>query len=120
MNIFCVNEPRPSPHGSIPNYDALREHGPVVFIFTRREWPAKYPEDALRILDQRLLGFRPETDAIAFLGGDPFALLLIGIWAKARKTKSLLWMRYESIEGRVTFVPTPVPVDQLQLMEHST
>ena len=116
MNIYCVNEPRPLEKG-IPNFDALREHGPIIYVFTRREWPAKYPADSLRLLDQRLVGFRPMIDAFAFLGGDPFALLLIGAWAKARNIESVRWMRYESSSGAVSFTPTVVALHSLTLME---
>lgn len=118
MRIFCVNEPRPGPDG-VPNQELLAKHGPVIFIFTRREWPAKWPEDALRVLDQRLLGFDPAKDAFAFLGGDPFSLLLIGVWAEAKGLDSLLWMRYESVNGHVSFVPTVVPISSLSLMEQT-
>lgn len=119
MRIYCVNEPRPGPGDRIPNLDKLERHGPVLYVFTRREWPAKYPEDALRILDQRLTGFDPDKDALAFLGGDPFALLLIGVWAEAKGVKRLTWMRYENIEGRISFEPTPVELEKLHLLEPS-
>ncbi len=117
MKVYCVNEPRPNGAGQIPNFPQLEVHGPVLYVFTRREWPAKYPDDALKILDQRLTGFDPAKDAFAFLGGDPFALILVGVWAEAKGYKRLLWMRYENIDGAVSFEPTVVELEKLYLLD---
>lgn len=117
MNVFCVNEPKPEADGTMPHWNALRSHGPIIFIFTRKEWPAKHPDAALRVVDMRLAAFKPEEDALAFLGGDPFALLLIGAWAEARGFQYITWMRYEVVDGGVVaFVPTRVAVADLTLI----
>jgi hypothetical protein len=127
--VYLISEPSTSRvrDHKAKNMEPLYEHGEIVVLVRSGEHPGFQPARVMRLIRQRLTDFNFETDFVAHVGGDPLAVLMVGMaladMSVAEDGESLFhrvrWLRYDRPEapggGRThegaRYVPTDVEID---------
>lgn len=83
MTVYLIAQPtvpRQKPDGSRGQMDMtpLYEHGEVRVLVQAGEYPGFHPARCLDKIEQRLADFNPDTDCLAWLGGDTLSAVLTG------------------------------------------
>ncbi len=78
MTVFFVNEPVHSNGHKPRNLKPALEFGDIAYVFSiNDEYPGRDAEDAVTHAEAVLKNFDPDTDYIAWAGGDPYALVVV-------------------------------------------
>ncbi|HEV8176933.1 MAG TPA: hypothetical protein VGP44_04525 [Gemmatimonadales bacterium] len=120
--VWLIAQPSVKRDGTLPDLTPLRDHGEIRTIVAAGEYPAFNPERCLRIVASRLTDFDPQTDFLAWAGGDTLSAFITGIvlgQLSARGVKSVRWLRHERPRDPVTrrrgdegayYIPVLVPI----------
>lgn len=119
--VYLIAQPTVARNGSTPDLRPLAEHGEIRVLIAAGEYPTFHPERCRRLIEDRLKHFNPETDFLAWAGGDTLAAVMAGMvladMADENDWPTFRWLRYErgkDAEGRRTevgahYAPIEVP-----------
>jgi hypothetical protein len=118
--VFLIQPPTANKSGWVPDLSSATRYGAIVNVLGPEDQPSLSPGPCLRKIRYRLKDFT-EDDYILFAGGDPAAMLLVGVALRdgitinrfaPRSIKLLRWERERDQDGRRTkmgaYLPTEV------------
>jgi len=93
--VYLIAQPSLDREGRAPDTSPLAEHGEVVVLIRAGEYPSNNPQKAVKLLWERLQEYNPETDFLAWAGGDTLAAVLVGMVLMDMGHRGLNWLRYD-------------------------
>lgn len=113
--VYLILQPSISRTKEPPNLKPLYEHGEVTAVLPAGRAPVFTPGECMEIIENKLADFHPETDYLAWAGGDALAALMAGMALANMDIWQFKWLRYERHRlpdgTRVHEGATYVPVD---------
>lgn len=120
--VFLVQGAQTRRSGRMPDLRTLGSYGEIHEIFPAIDMPSLNPVAAAAKAARRLAVFDEKRDYLAWIGGDPIALVIVGGWCHAYGVNAR-WLRGSRVldangqrtaeyEYRVTEVPVTFPDDE--------
>ena len=110
----------PAPGRVVRHLDQATAHsrGPVVGLLTEDDRPGQKSRVAVAAARRRLGDFRPQEDALAWCGGDPASLLIVGANMADMGIRRVTYLRWERDFNRdsPTYGETRLVPTQLNLL----
>lgn len=115
-----VHPKAPREAGRVLNLEPLNVYGRIVFLLEEDDYPTFDPVGCFHLIKQRLHGFDPKVDYVAWAGGDTLGAVMAGIIFAHLGIRSIKWLRYERPKDPVTglrtdngarYVPVLITVD---------
>lgn len=95
--VFLISEPPSMRNSSLgPDMRQLMSFGTIHIILSHADFPVMRSDQAVNKISQalQLYDYDPDVDYIAWAGGDPVALLLIGAYLGDMGYERVKWLRY--------------------------
>jgi hypothetical protein len=93
--VFVINEPSVSRTGRRPDLSLMEKYGEVHILVRDGEYPSFAPREALQRITERLRGFNPKRDYLAWAGGEALSAVMVGSLLADMDITDVRWLRYE-------------------------
>lgn len=115
--VYLIAQPTVKRNGVQPDLTPLAKFGDVKVVLPSGDNPSRRPSHAVRVIDDRLNNFNPDTDFLVWAGGDTLSAIMVGYLLAEYHITVFTWLRFdrerEQGTGRrlETGYYTPVAVD---------
>lgn len=106
--VFVIQVPNPGGHRKA-TYDTTpaEQYGQIHYIFESGFSPSLNPAKAIELVHAAFEAFNPDQDFLVWAGGDPAALMVVGVLAGAYSSSGdVRWLKWENNRDPVTRQPT--------------
>lgn len=93
--VYLIAEPSVKRDATRPDLSPLAKFGELKVCLPSGHYPVLHPKKTLDILFAKLDAFRPESDYLAWAGGDTLAALLTGVVLAEFGVTRIKWLRYQ-------------------------
>lgn len=95
--VFLIAQPTIARGGHMPDLRPLAEHGSIRVLVSAGDRPTFRPRQTFEFIARRLREheYDPDTDMLAWAGGDTLAAVLTGVALADLGVEEFTWLRYE-------------------------
>lgn len=101
--VYLIARPTVRHNGALPDLRPLKAYGTLVVLNRPDEDPRRDFKAVVKLMWERLEGYKPTEDYIAWAGGNTICAVIMGYLLAEMEAEHFLWLRWDrdkSPEGK--------------------